>query len=52
MEVWKTDQKWRHFWFKTVSFGDKPAGVFLNIILYCRKVAAIFSTSDPSAVVK
>ena len=46
----KTDQKWRHFGFRTVSFGDKPAGVFLDIVL--RKVAVMFKHIDPSAAEK
>ena len=42
----KTDQMWRHFGFHTVSFGDKPAGVFLDIVL--RKVSIMFKHIDPS----
>ena len=51
--VWRygeVDKHWRHFAFQTVSFGDKPAGVFLDIVL--RKVACMFAHIDPSAAIK
>ena len=35
--VWRfgnTDQKWRYFGYKTVSYGDKPAGVYLDIVIH------------------
>ena len=41
---------WRHFAFQTVSFGDKPAGVFLDIVL--KKVASQFAHIDPLAAEK
>ena len=34
--VWRygqSDSEWRHFGYATVSFGDKPAGVFLDIVI-------------------
>ena len=51
--VWrygKTDEKWRHWGFQTVSFGDKPAGVFLDIVL--RKIAMQFGSIDPPTAIK
>ena len=45
-----TDQKWRHCGFHTVSFDDKPAGVFLDIVLL--KVAVMFKHIDPLAAGK
>ena len=46
----KKGAKWRHFGFRTVSFGDKPAGVFLDIVL--RKTATTFAHIDPSVAEK
>ena len=46
--VWrygKTDEKWRIFGYTTVSFGDKPAGAFLDIVI--NKVASKFKDIDP-----
>ena len=51
--VWrhgKLGEDWKHFAFQTVSFGDKPAGVFLDIVL--RKVASKFAHIDPSTAEK
>ena len=51
--VWrygKVAEDWRYFAFQTVSFGDKPAGVFLDIVL--KKVASQFSHIDPLAAEK
>ena len=46
--VWrygKTEDEWRHFGFATVSFGDKPAGVFLDIVI--NRTAKMFENIDP-----
>jgi hypothetical protein len=46
--VWrygKTEDEWRHFGFATVSFGDKPAGVFLDIVI--NQTAKKFEKIDP-----
>ena len=46
--VWrygKSDEEWRHFGYNTVSFGDKPAGVFLNIVI--NQAAEKFKEIDP-----
>ena len=44
------DQEWRHFGFATVSFGDKPAGVYLDIVI--NQAADRFHHIDPVAAVK
>ena len=41
--VWrygKTGEKWRIFGYRTVSFGDKPVGSFLDIVI--NKLADMF----------
>ena len=51
--VWrygKTGEKWRIFGYKTVSFRDKPAGVFLDIVI--NKVASLFKDVDLQAARK
>ena len=51
--VWrycKTDHDWRHFAFQTVSFGDKPAGVYLDVVL--NKTAVKFAHIDPPTAIK
>ena len=48
--VWrygKTGEKWRIFGYRTVSFGDKPAGAFLDIVI--NKLADMFKEIDPLA---
>ena len=51
--VWrygKRDSIWRVFAFRTVSFGDKPAGVILEIAI--KRTAQNFRTLDPVAAHK
>jgi hypothetical protein len=51
--VWRygrTDEKWRVFGFRTISFGDKPAGVFLDIVI--KRVARMHNDIDPEAARK
>ena len=51
--VWrygKRDEKWRIFAFRTVSFGDRPAGVILEVAI--KKTAELFWTIDPEAAHK
>ena len=51
--VWRygrTNEKWRVFGFRTVSFGDKPAGVFLDIVI--KRVARMHNDVDPQAARK
>ena len=43
-------EKWRHFGYNTVSFGDKPAGVYLDIVI--NRTAELFSDVDPVAAEK
>ena len=51
--VWrygKTQEDWKHFGYATVSFGDKPAGVFLEIVI--NQAADKFQKIDPQAANK
>ena len=51
--VWRfgdTSKEWRYFAFQTVSFGDKPAGVYLDIVI--NKTADHFRKIDPEAALK
>ena len=51
--VWrygKTDEDWRHFGYATVSFGDKPAGVYLEIVI--QQAAEKFRSIDPQTANK
>ena len=51
--VWrygKTEEGWRHFGYATVSFGDKPARVYLEIFI--RQAADMFQRIDPEAAKK
>ena len=51
--VWRfgdTSAAWRQFAFQTVSFGDKPAGVYLDIVV--NKTADLFQEIDPEAAKK
>ena len=51
--VWrygKTDNEWKHFAYKTVTFGDNPAGVFLDIVI--NKTAEKFKDIDLQAAIK
>ena len=51
--VWRyanTWSKWRHFAYQTVAFGDKPAGVYLDIVI--NKTANLFKNIDPEAAEK
>ena len=51
--VWrygKVDEEWRHFGYATVSFGDKPAGVYLDIVI--NKATDMFQSVDPAAAAK
>ena len=51
--VWRfgdSSKEWRYFAFQTVSFGDKPAGVYLNIVI--NKTADRFENIDPEAALK
>ena len=51
--VWrfgKKGDKWRHFGYRTVSFGDKPAGVYLDIVV--TRTADLSSDIDPIAAEK
>ena len=51
--VWrygKVDEEWRHFVYETVSFGDKPAGVYLDIVI--NQAADRFHSIDPEAAEK
>ena len=46
--VWrygKSEEEWKHFGYNTVSFGDKPAGVFLDIVI--NETAERFKDIDP-----
>ena len=48
--VWRYgngDAKWRHFGYRTVSFGDKPAATFLDIVI--NKTARRFADIDQQA---
>ena len=48
--VWrygKTNEDWKHFGYATVSFGDKPAGVYLEIVI--NKAADRFQKIDLEA---
>ena len=46
----KIDEKWKVFGFRTVSFGDKPAGVFLYIVI--KRFARMHEDIDPEAARK
>ena len=51
--VWRygrSDENWRHFGYATVSFGDKPAGVYLDIVI--NQAADPFHFIDPEAAEK
>lgn len=51
--VWrfgKLTEDWSYFGFNTVSFGDKPAGVYLDIVI--NKSAKKFKAIDPPAAQK
>ena len=51
--VWrfgKTNEPWRYYRYKTVTFGDRPAGVYLNIVI--NKTAELFGSVDQMAVAK
>ena len=51
--VWrygKTGENWRHFGYCTVSFGDKPAAVFLDLVI--KEAASRFKHIDPLAAEK
>ena len=51
--VWRygrSDENWRHFGYATVSFGDKPAGVYLDIVI--NQAADRFHFIDPEAAEK
>ena len=51
--VWRfgnADEDWRYFGYNTISFGDKPAGVFLDIVI--NKAAEKFEAIDPLAAKK
>ena len=48
--VWrfgKTEEEWKHFGFNTVSFGDKPAGAYLDIVI--NETAERWKDIDPVA---
>ena len=44
------DQPWKHFGYKTVTFGDKPAGVYLDIVI--NKTVDMFGSIDQEAAEK
>ena len=51
--VWRfgrKNEKWRCFGFQTVTFGDKPAGVYLHIVIM--KTVEMFGSIDPVAANK
>ena len=48
--VWRfgnINEKWKHFGYKTISYGDTPAGVYLDIAIY--KTADMFKNIDLAA---
>ena len=48
--VWRfgnKNEKWKYFGYQTVSYGDKPAGVYLDIVIH--KTADMFKNIDLAA---
>ena len=51
--VWrygKSNEKWRIFAFRTISFGDRPAASILEIVI--KRTAKLFGSIDPEAAQK